>query len=108
MRRRGQSAVETMMVVPLVAVTILALYYLWSVIFASENAHLRAREAALHGTTYLPDDDGVSASAPFSGNNYEKAENPTSFRFEAQAEDESLGVFGAPEPIKTKAVITAK
>ncbi len=104
--RRGQSAVETMMVVPIVALTILSLYYLWSVIFASENAHIRAREYALHGDAYLPDSEGVSGSAPFSGSNYSRADS-TSFRFEATATDESLAVFGHSDPIEATAVITS-
>ena len=107
MRRRGQSAIETMMVVPLVAVTILALYYLWSVIFASENAHIRARESVLHGSAYLADDGGVSGSSPFAGNNYKRADD-TDFHFESSARDESLGVFGAAEPIEAKAIIKSK
>lgn len=95
------------MIVPLVAVTVLALYYLWSVIFASENAHLRAREYALHGARYLPDTDGVSGSAPFSGTNYERADS-TSFTFWATAKDQSLGVFAAPDEIETTAIITSE
>ena len=95
------------MVVPLVAVTILALYYLWSVIFASENAHLRAREYALHGDAYLPDADGVSGSAPFSGSNYTRADS-TTFSFESKATDGSLDVFGRSDPIEAGAVITSR
>jgi hypothetical protein len=106
MRRRGQSAVETMMIMPLVAITIMSLYYLWSVIFAAENAHIRAREYVLHGDAYLPDSDGVSGSAPFSGSNYSRADSKT-FRFESEATDQSLGVFGTPEDIRTTAVITS-
>ena len=43
-RRRGQSAVETMMMMPILALVIVALYYLWSIAFAAQNVHLRARE----------------------------------------------------------------
>ena len=105
--RRGQSAVETMMVVPLVALTIMSLYYLWSVIFASENAHIRSREYALHGDAYLPDADGVSGNSPFSGGNYQRADS-TSFHFEARATDQSLGVFGKADNIEATAVITSR
>ena len=94
------------MVVPLVAITILSLYYLWSVIFASENAHIRAREYALHGDAYLPDSDGVSGSAPFSGSNYKRADS-TTFSFEAKATDRSLAVFGHDDEIEATAVITS-
>ncbi len=104
--RRGQSVVETMMVMPLVALTIMSLYYLWSVIFAAENAHLRAREYVLHGDAYLPDTEGVSGSAPFSGGNYSRADS-TSFHFEATATDQSLPVFGRAEVIEVRAVITS-
>ncbi|MSQ01876.1 MAG: hypothetical protein EXR71_08280 [Myxococcales bacterium] len=104
--RRGQSAVETMMVVPLVAMGIMSLYYLWSIIFASENAHIRAREYVLHGDHFLSDADGVSGSDPFSGTNYERADSQ-SFRFEARATDQSLPVFGRTESIRTTAVITS-
>lgn len=105
-RQRGQSAVETMMVVPLIAVVIMALYYLWSIIFASENAHLRAREAVLHGSAYQSSSD-VSGSDVFSGSNYARADS-RSFRFETEAEDQSLPVFGRAESIRTKAVITSR
>lgn len=104
--RRGQSAVETMMVVPLVAMTIMALYYLWSIIFASENAHIRAREHVLHGSAYQSGSD-VSGSDPFSGTNYQRADS-RSFHFEAKATDQSLPVFGRAERIETKAVITSR
>lgn len=105
--RRGQSAVETMMVVPIVALTIMSLYYLWSVIFASENAHIRAREYVLHGDAYLPDADGVTGDSPFSAGNYQRADS-TSFHFEAKATDQSLGVFGRSDDIETTAVITSR
>jgi len=104
--RRGQSAVETMMVVPIVAVTIMALYYLWSVIYAAENAHVRAREYVLHGSAYLGSVDGTSGSDVFSGNNYRRADS-TSFHFESSSTDQSLAVFGRAESIEAKAVITS-
>ncbi len=104
--RRGQSAVETMMVVPLIAMGIMSLYYLWSIIFASENAHIRAREYVLHGGAFLSDTDGVSGSDPFSGSNYQRADSQ-SFRFESRASDQSLPVFGRAESIRTTAVITS-
>lgn len=94
------------MVAPLIAVSILAVYYLWSVIFAAENAHIRSREGVLHGSAYQ-DADGATGSAPFSGNNYKKASS-RSFRFESESEDQSLDVFGESDTIKAKAVITSE
>ncbi len=105
--RRGQSAVETMMVVPLIAVAIMSLYYLWSVIFASENAHIRAREYVLHGDAYLSDADGVSGSTVFSGNNYARADSQD-FSFEVESTDQTLPVFGRAETVRTKAYIVSE
>ena len=101
--RRGQSAVEAMMVVPVVAVTILTLYYLWSVIYAAENVHIRSREAVLHGDAYQSDDD-TTGSSPFDGSNYKRADNQ-SFSFSATSSDQSLGVFGAADDVTATAVI---
>ncbi|MCB9796205.1 MAG: hypothetical protein H6741_26210 [Alphaproteobacteria bacterium] len=53
-RRRGaQAAVETMMMAFLVTVVLVAMYHLFTVTWASQNAHLRAREMILHGDAYL-------------------------------------------------------
>jgi hypothetical protein len=107
-RRRGQSAVEAMLCVPLVAMTIMVMYYLWSIVWASENAHLRAREYVLHGETYLGSrGSDVSGNHPFDGVNYTRADD-SEFPFEAEARDESLGVFGTREQIRTTATITDK
>jgi hypothetical protein len=107
-RRRGQAAVETLMLVPIVVVVIIAMLQLWSVTFGATNAHIRAREGALHGTDYLGGrGSDVSSNAPFSGNNYKKASSRT-FRFSASAEDQTLGgMTGTPRPIRTRAVITS-
>ncbi len=107
-RRRGQAAVETLLLVPVVVVVIVAMLQLWSVTFATTNAHLRAREAALHGTEYL---DGrgsdVSDRAPFSGNNYTKASSRY-FRYSATAKDRTVGgMSGTPRDVRVKAVITS-
>ena len=107
--RHGQSAVETMLIVPIIAMCIMSLYYLWSITWASENAHLRAREFVLHGDTYLQDrGDDCSGSYPFDGSkgNYARADS-TSFSFEAKAEDESLPVFGNKEQIRVNAIIAS-
>lgn len=105
--RRGQSAVETMMIVPLIAMAIMSLYYLWSVIFAAENAHLRAREYVLHGDAYLPDAEGVSGSSVFSGGNYARADS-RDFSFSAEAQDQTLPVFGKAETVTTHAYIVSE
>ena len=52
--RRGQSAVETLIALPVVILVLVAMVQLWSLTWATQNAHLRAREAVLHGSgTYL-------------------------------------------------------
>jgi hypothetical protein len=107
-RRRGQSAVETMLLMPLLVLVVVAMYYLWSIAWASENAHLRAREYALHGDTYLSGrGNGESGNAPFSGNNYSRASS-TSFHFAASSEDRSIaGVAAQGEEVRVRAVITS-
>lgn len=105
--RRAQSAVETMLIVPIIAMVIMSMYYLWSMTWASQNAHLRAREFVLHGDTYLQDrGSDATGSNPFDGSNYKRADS-TTFSFESKASDESLSVFGSSETIEVKAVITS-
>lgn len=107
-QRRGQAAVETLLLVPVVVVVMIAMLQLWSVTFAATNAHLRAREAVLHGTKYL-DDRGsdVSDRAPFSGNNYTKA-SMRYFRFSATARDRTVGgMSGTPRDVRVTTVITS-
>ncbi len=104
MRRRGQSAVEAMLVVPIIAMAIMVMYYLWSVAWASQNAHIRARECVLHDDQYVAADE--HCSAPFAGSNYARADS-TSFSFSGGASDQSLPVFGRADTIRTSAVITS-
>ncbi|MBM4389709.1 MAG: hypothetical protein FJ090_01195 [Deltaproteobacteria bacterium] len=104
MRRRGQSAVEAMLVVPIIAMAIMVMYYLWSVAWAVQNAHIRARECVLHGDRYAPADE--PCDAPFTASNYTRA-NSTTFRFAGGANDRTLSVFGRAETIRTTAVITS-
>lgn len=108
MRRRGQSTVELMIIVPLLMVVVVAMYQLWSVAWASQNAHLRAREYVLHGDTYLQDRGAdVTGNSVFSGGKYRKADS-TDFSFSASAEDESLaGVSRGGEQIRVTATITS-
>ena len=104
--RRGQSAVETMLLMPLLVLVTVAMYYFWSIAWASQNAHLRAREYVLHGDTYLGDRGAdESGSYPFSGDNYTRADS-TTFHFSASSSDESLaGVAAQGESIEVRAVI---
>ena len=105
---RGQSAVETMLLMPLMVLVLVAMYYLWSIAWASQNAHLRAREYALHGDAFLGSHgNGESGSYPFDGGNYTKADS-TSFSFSGRSEDKSLpGVAAAGHAIQVEAVITS-
>jgi hypothetical protein len=108
--RRGQSAVETMMMMPLLVLVFVALYYLWSICFASYNAHLRAREYVLHGAAYLGSrgDDANGSTVFDEGSfNYEKATS-TTFDFSASASDVSIpGVAAAGEDIEVTAEIAS-
>ncbi|MFN7145192.1 MAG: hypothetical protein ACK4YP_15560 [Myxococcota bacterium] len=106
--RRAQSAVETMLMMPLIALVIVAMYYLWSIAWASQNAHLRAREYALHGDTYLGSrGNGESGSSPFAGTDYKRADS-TNFRFSGRSKDRSIaGVGASGVEVEVEAVITS-
>lgn len=106
--RRAQSAVETMLVMPLVVLVIVAAYYLWSIAWGSQNAHLRAREYVLHGDAYLGSrGNDESGSSPFDGTNYRRADS-TDFRFRASSRDRSIqGVAARPHDLEVEAVITS-
>ena len=109
-RRRGQSAVETVLLVPVLLMVLVATYQLFSLTFAAENAHLRAREHVLHGTSYLQDRAyRTSGSTVFDAGrqNYRKAE-PGSFRFESSSSDRSIpGVGTTGEEVTATAVVTS-
>jgi Tfp pilus assembly protein PilV len=109
MRRRGQSMVELMIAMPLLVLVLVAMVQLWSITFASENAHIRAREYVLHGDAYLGSrSDGVSGSSVFDGYNYRRADS-TRFHFQATAEDQGLpGVSRSPQQIRTHATIASE
>lgn len=104
--RRGQSAVETLIVLPVVVLVFVAMYQLWSLTWAAQNAHLRAREALLHGTTYLGRrGSDVSARDVFSGRNYKTAGSRV-FYYRATAEDQTLGgVAGRSVRVRATAVL---
>ncbi len=121
-RRRGQAAVETMLLTFMVMIVLLGLVHLFSLTWASQNAHIRAREAVFHGDAYLTGAKGDSqftqpSSAPFdpsmpgvSGNsgNYTVAEDSiTPFDFSATAKDNARDdLFGSQE-IEVTAKITS-
>lgn len=107
-RRRAQSAVETLLVLPLFVLVAVAMYQLWSVAWGAQNAHLRAREYVLHRETYLGSRAGdASGDAPWEGSNYAKAES-TTFHFEARSTDTSLaGASRSGQQVEGTAVITS-
>ena len=109
-RRRAQSAVEVILLVPVIMMVFISMYYLWSITFAAQNCNLRAREAALHGTKYLgPRANGASGSAPLSGNNYQVADRwPAEFDFNGTSSDTSIpGMGDATVTITANAYITS-
>lgn len=98
-RRRGQAAVETMMLAFMVMVILVCMVHLFSVTWASENAHMRAREGVLHRTTYLQgkragtDFIVPGADSPWDSatSNYRVAESGAQpFRFQADAYDTTM------------------
>ncbi|MFH1465542.1 MAG: hypothetical protein ABIO70_14235 [Pseudomonadota bacterium] len=91
-RRRAQSVIEVMMLVPVIMMVMVAMYYLWSVTFAAANCNMRAREYALHGSRYLGSrSHGTSGSAVLSGNDYQRATRwPASFSFSGNSSDTSI------------------
>lgn len=52
---RGQSAVETMFMIPLLLLVFMGMYELFTLTFAAQNAHIRAREYVLHNGQFTPD-----------------------------------------------------
>jgi hypothetical protein len=94
--RRAQSAVEVMLLVPVVMMVFIAMYYLWSITFAAANCHMRAREYAFHGDTYLGGRaHGESGSSALQGSDYKKAERGiTSFEFSGSSSDTSIDGVG--------------
>jgi len=108
--RRGQSAVEVMLLMPVVMMVFIAMYYLWSVTFAAANCHMRAREYALHGDEYLGGrSQGTTGSSALSGSDYRKAERGlTSFEFSGTSSDTSIdGVGTTGVNLSVTAVITS-
>jgi Flp pilus assembly protein TadG len=118
-KRRGQAAVETMLLTFMVMVVLLGVVHLFSLTWASQNAHIRAREAAFHGDAFQQGRGADSAftqpgSAPFStsmpgpGGNYTVAEDSiTSFNFSATASDQSRNDLFGSQAIQVTARITS-
>lgn len=52
--RAGQAAVETIFMLPTFLLIFIGMYELFSVTFAAQNAHIRAREYLFHHGAYLP------------------------------------------------------
>lgn len=50
---RGQSAVETMFMIPIMLLVFMGMYELFTITFAAQNAHIRAREYVLHDGAYV-------------------------------------------------------
>ena len=108
--RRAQSAVEVMLLLPVVMMVFISMYYLWSITSAAANCHMRAREYALHGDTYLGGRaQGTSGSAALQGGDYRKAERGlTSFEFSGSSSDTSIdGVGTSGVNLQVTAVITS-
>jgi hypothetical protein len=90
--RRAQAAVETMLALPLLMMVLMGTYYLFTITFAAENAHLRAREYVLHENAYLGSRAyNVSGSSVWDGDNYRKAERGVhSYSYRATSSDSSI------------------
>ncbi len=108
--RRAQSAVEVILLMPVLMMVFMAMYYLWSITFAAANCHMRAREYALHGDEYLGGRaHGESGSAALQSGDYQKAERGlTSFEFSGSSSDTSIdGVGTSGIGLQVTAVITS-
>jgi len=102
--------VEVILLMPVVMMVFMAMYYLWSITFAAQNCHMRAREYAFHGDTYLGGrSHGTSGSSALSGSDYQKAERGLqSFSFTGSSDDTSIaGVGTSGRNISVTAYITS-
>jgi hypothetical protein len=117
--RRGQAAVETMLLSFMVMVVLLGVVHMFTLTWGSQNAHIRAREAAFHGSAFQsgrgaesaftqPGSSPFSTSLPGPGGNYTVAEDSiVPFNFSATASDQSRNdLFGA-QNISVSAQITS-
>jgi hypothetical protein len=115
-----------MLLATMICTMLIGMLHLFQVTWATQNAHIRAREAVMHGTTYLenyaPRDDSdyvKVVSTPWDGQNYKKAGytdegQPGSFpggvdtpyKFTAQATDATRDDSFGQQKIKVTATIT--
>ncbi|MCB9761937.1 MAG: hypothetical protein H6739_19085 [Alphaproteobacteria bacterium] len=95
----------------LVAVVLVSMYHLFTLTWASQNAHMRAREAVLHDDAYL---SGVRTRyvaadrTPFdpSVRNYRRADPDRTMSFSAEAWDDSRDDLIGSQHVEVQAVIT--
>jgi hypothetical protein len=117
--RRGQAAVETMLLTFMVMVVLLGVVHMFSLTWGSQNAHIRAREAVFHGTAYQsgrgadsaftqPGSSPFSTSLPGPGGNYTVAEDSiVPFNFSATASDQARDDLFGGQAISVTAQITS-
>ncbi len=79
--QRGQSAVETMFMIPLLILVFMGMFELFTITFAAQNAHIRAREYVLHNGAYVPASrrPASEAGAPASNGTLVTSGNPPLF-----------------------------
>lgn len=71
----GQAAVETIFMLPIFVLIFVGMYELFSVTFAAQNAHVRAREYLLHNGEYIdnsrrPPQENARMGGIFQGGEY--------------------------------------
>ena len=100
------------MVVPVIMMIFIAMYQLFTITFAAQNAHLRAREYALHEGSYLggrlQDTEGNNVNVVWNSTmrNYERADPNASLNVSTTSRDQSIvGVSSSGISIEAKAAI---
>ena len=95
-----------------IIVIVVSMFHLFTVTWASSNAHLRAREALLHGDAYLTGEaknDYVEAgNIPFDPDvrQYNKARTGESISFDARAWDTTRDDLIGPDDIEVRIRMT--
>ncbi len=94
-----------------IVVLIMGTWHLFQVTWATQNANIRAREAVLHGTTYMSGKkmQFSNAESPVwdqSANNYKLASYGETIDFKATATDRTNDGFFQGQDITATAVIT--
>ena len=91
-----------------VVMLLVAMVHLFTVTWATQNAHLRAREALMHGDVYLtgvaPDYVEVTQT-PFQSDNYQRAEPDEPINFSARAWDATRADIIGSQSIEVTAFI---